>query len=158
MLTASLRHRRSARLAGFGVCMLAFAPASFATLGGNLSSVARDQKHLKATLQVSAGDRFSVHQMTAATGTKIREYATADGQVFAVAWQGPWRPDLRQLLGEYFADYQQAARTKRTGLNGPLASSSERLVIEMSGHPRAFYGRAYVPGLVPSGVQPADIQ
>ena len=107
---------------------------------------------------MSPSTGYSVHELKAATGTAVREYATADGRVFGVAWEGPWRPDLRQLLGEYFADYQEAGKNKRTGVNGPLVSSTPRLVIEMTGRPRAFYGRAYVPDLVPSGVEPDGIR
>jgi len=144
--------------ATLAVLVLALSPPSFAALGGDLSSVKQDQTRLKAKLQVSPGDRYSVHEMKAATGTTVREFATADGKVFGVAWEGPWRPDLRQLLGPYFSDFQEAAKSKRTGHNGPLASATQRLVIEMSGRPRAFYGRAYVPGLVPSGVEPAEVR
>jgi hypothetical protein len=146
-------------LPGLAAAVLFGLPRSgLAALGGDLSSVKADQAHLKASLQVSPSDRYSVHEMRASTGTTVREYAAADGKVFAVAWKGPWRPDLRQLLGEYFSDYQQAAKGKHTGHNGPLRSATDRLVIEMSGHPRAFYGRAYVPDLVPAGVEPADIK
>jgi hypothetical protein len=137
---------------------LALSPPCFATLGGDLSSVKSDQTRLKAKLQISPGERYSVHEMKASSGTTVREFATAEGKVFGVAWEGPWRPDLRQLLGSYFADFQQAAKTKRTGHNGPLASATPRLVVEMSGRPRAFYGRAYAPDLVPSGVEPADVR
>jgi len=138
--------------------LLVFPRPGLAALGGDLSSVKKDQARMKGSLQVSGGDRYSVHEMKAATGTTIREYATPDGKVFGVAWEGPWRPDLRQLLGAYFGDYQQAAKRKRTGHNGPLSSATSRLVIETSGHPRAFYGRAFVPDLVPAGVEPAEIQ
>jgi hypothetical protein len=144
-----------ASAAASALCALGLSFPCFATLGGDLSSVQQDRTHLKASLSVSPSTGYSVHELKAATGTTVREYATADGRVFGVAWEGPWRPDLRQLLGEYFADYQEAARNKRqrTGLNGPLVSSTPRLVIEMSGRPRAFYGRAYIPDLVPSGVE-----
>ncbi|HYS11127.1 MAG TPA: DUF2844 domain-containing protein [Myxococcales bacterium] len=129
-----------------------------ATLGGNLTTVKTDQSRMKASLQVSSGDQYAVHEMKAATGTTVREYATPDGKIFAVAWQGPWRPDMRQLLGEYFTDYQEAAKGKRTGHSGPLASATDRVVIESSGRPRAFRGRAWVPDLVPAGVDPAEIR
>ena|ERR1700674_5389073 len=141
-----------------GLVTLALSAPSLATLGGDLSTVRKDQAHLKASLQVSPGTHYSVHEIKAPTGITVREYVTDSGKVFGVAWEGPWRPDLRQLLGAYFADFQQAAKSKRTGLNGPLSSRTQRLVIEMSGHPRAFYGRAYVPDLVPPGVQPAEIR
>jgi hypothetical protein len=145
-------------LPAVAAALLGLPSPAVAALGGNLSTVKQDQAHLKASLQVSAGDRYSVHEMKAATGTTVREYASADGTIFGVAWKGPWRPDIRQLLGEYFGDYQQAAKAKRTGHNGPLSSATSRLVIETSGHPRAFSGRAYVPDLVPTGVEPAEIR
>ena len=144
--------------AAFVLCAVGLSFPCFATLGGDLSSVQQDRTHLKASLSVSPSTGYSVHELKAATGTAVREYATADGRVFGVAWEGPWRPDLRQLLGEYFADYQEAGKNKRTGVNGPLVSSTPRLVIEMTGRPRAFYGRAYVPDLVPSGVEPDGIR
>jgi hypothetical protein len=155
-VSGRLLSRASAAAFALGAWGLSF--PCFATLGGDLSSVQQDRAHLKASVSVSPLTGYSVHELKADTGTAIREYASADGRVFGVAWEGPWRPDLRQLLGEYFADYQQAGKNKRTGVNGPLVSSTPRLVIEMSGRPRAFYGRAYIPDLVPSGVEPNGIR
>jgi hypothetical protein len=114
--------------------------------------------HLKATLRVSPSTAFTIHELTLGTGTTVREYARPDGRVFAVGWEGPWKPDLRQLLGEYFSDYQAAAKAKRTGHNGPLSSSTSRVVIEAGGRPRAFFGRAYVPDQLPSNVDPSEIR
>jgi len=139
------------------VTVVSSTPAQ-AALGGDVSSVQKDRARCKASLQLSPAAHHSVHELKAPTGTVIREYVTTDGRVFGVTWQGPWRPDLRQLLGPYFADFQQAAKAKRTGRNGPLSSRSSRLVIEMGGHPRAFRGRAYVPDLVPADVPEDEIQ
>ena len=139
------------------VTVVSSTPA-LAALGGDVSSVQKDRTRFKASVQFSPAAHYSVHELTAPTGTVIREYMTEDGHVFGVTWQGPWRPDLRQLLGPYFADFQQAAKAKGTGRNGPLSSRSSRLVIEMSGHPRAFRGRAYLPDLVPAGVSEDEIQ
>ena len=131
---------------------------ALAALGGDVSSVQKDRTRFKASLQLSTAAHHAVHELTAPTGTVIREYVTDDGRVFGVTWQGPFRPDLRQLLGPYFADFQQAAKAKRTGRNGPLSARSSRLVIEMSGHQRAFRGRAYVPELVPADIPVDEIQ
>jgi len=139
------------------VTVVSSTPA-LAALGGDVSSVQKDRARFKASLQLSPAAHHSVHELKAPTGTVIREYVTTDGRVFGVTWQGHWRPDLRQLLGPYFADFQQAAKAKRTGRNGPLSSRSSRLVIEMGGHPRAFRGRAYVPDLVPADVPEDEIQ
>jgi hypothetical protein len=55
----------------------------------------------------------TMHELQAPTGTKVREYLGNDGKVFAVSWQGPFRPNLRQLLGAYYDTYMKAARAAR---------------------------------------------
>ena len=129
-------------------------PAS-ASLGGDLSSVQTDQVRIRgAVMRVTRSDTFTVHEMRASTGTTIREYVSASGKVFGVAWDGPTLPDLRQVLGAYFSSYveaAQAARKKRAG-HGPIRIEQPTFVVEQSGHPRAFAGRAYVPQFIPAGM------
>jgi hypothetical protein len=123
-----------------------------ATLGQRLDSVEADRAEMQATRRVLEGTGYLVHELQAPTGTTVREYVGADGRVFGIAWQGPFIPNLRQLLGSYFEAYSQAAqdpRTRRPG-HGPLLVSLPQLVVESAGHPRAFYGRAYLPSLVPA--------
>ncbi|MDN7675550.1 DUF2844 domain-containing protein [Burkholderia oklahomensis] len=96
-----------------------------------------------------------------AGGTTIREYATRTGLVFAYTWDGPTSPNLRQLLGERFATYQSHAvstdaRT-RTGLHAGRVAQSD-FVVEAGGRMRAYVGRAWLPGAVPSGVSIDDLQ
>ena len=89
----------------------------------------------------------------------MREFTRADGAVFAVAWQGPARPDLRQALGPYF-DKLNAANPPRIrgGRHVPLSANQPDLVVRSGGHSGAFYGVAYVPGMVPAGVSPANLR
>jgi hypothetical protein len=135
------------------IVLLRPVPAS-ASLGGELSSVQNDQVHVKgAMMRVTGSGTFTVHEMRAATGTMIREYVSASGKVFGVAWDGPTLPDLRQVLGAYFAPYVQAvqsAQQKRVR-RGPFRIEESGFVVEQGGHPRAFTGRAYVPQFVPAG-------
>src|SRR5262249_22573807 len=71
-----------------------------ATLGSDVESGGADRVKMQgALLGISRGDRFDVHQMQSANGTTVREYVSTTGQVFAVSWEGPWMPDLRQMLG-----------------------------------------------------------
>ena len=107
-----------------------------------------------ALIQITDNTTYAVHEMRAASGTTVREFVSPTGTVFGVAWQGPVIPDLRQVLGTYFAAFiqaAQAARTKRGG-HGPLLIEDANFVVEQSGHQRAFSGRAFVPQLVPTGV------
>lgn len=103
---------------------------------------------------------YTVHEIRLPGGTRVREYVSVGGTVFGLAWQGPFRPDLQQLLGPYFDQFQKAAqvaKSKRAG-RGPLLVDTPGLVVHMGGHPRAFVGRAYVPGLLPSDFSVDEIQ
>jgi hypothetical protein len=111
---------------------------------------------MRAALRVSRNDAsYTVHELTAPTGTTVREYVSPAGKVFGVAWRGPYLPDFRQILGDYFAPVMQAPRKQRQG-RGPLEIRQPNVVFQSSGHMRAFFGRAYVPDLLPKGVS-ADI-
>jgi hypothetical protein len=91
----------------------------------------------------------------------VREYVNPSGTVFAVAWDGPWIPDLRQVLGDHFDRYQAAMQSRQHGARtgrGGVVIDEPGLVVQMSGHPRAFTGRAYLPALLPAGVQLESIR
>jgi hypothetical protein len=122
-----------------------------AVLGGRADSIAQDQAHMGAKLKVARARMYTVHEMRTDTGTVVREYVSPAGRVFAVAWQGPWVPDMRQLLGPYFEQYSRAAKAPRLG-HGPLLISEPGLLVQLAGHPRSFAGRALVPAMVPAGV------
>ncbi len=128
-----------------------------AELGGNVSTVQADQAHMKATLRVSQGAGYVMHEMQSQTGTVVREYASPTGQVFAVSWDGPFLPDLRQVLGSYFPQFAQAAQARRAH-GGPLIINEPGLVVESGGHMRSFFGRAYVPQMIPEGVRAEAIR
>jgi hypothetical protein len=136
-------------IVGFLVVM--FALPAVAELGGSLATIQADQEHMKGTRRVTSNAAYSVHEIQASTGTTVREFVSPAGTVFGVAWQGPWNPDLRQLLGQYFDQYAQAIQNKRAR-RGPVSIRQEGLVVEAGGHMRAFYGRAYLPQMLPQGV------
>jgi hypothetical protein len=142
--------------------MLTIVPSSaFAALGGSVTSVDADRVHVQgALMRIVRNDAFALHEIRSASGTMIREYVNGSGTVFAVVWDGPWLPDLRQVLGDHFDRYQAAMRARqsaKTG-HGVVAINDGGLVVQMSGHPRAFTGRAYVPALMPAGMQPESLR
>jgi hypothetical protein len=143
-------------LAVASISLLVAAP-SWAVLGEPEETVAADQEHLHGDLRSTVGDRFSVHEITSADGTTVREFASPEGIVFAVAWDGPFVPDLAQLLGTYFAEYQEAGRSPARQRR-PLAVRTEHLVVELGGHMRAFHGRVYLPAALPEGVSESDVR
>jgi len=141
--------------------MVALPLPAFAALGGDITSVRTDQVHMRgALLRITGADTSKVHEIQTPSGTLVREYVSPTGTVFAVAWQGPWMPDLRQLLGTYFEHYIQSAQAVRAhrSRHGPLVIKEAGLVVQQSGHPRAFVGSAYVPQLLPQGFDAAAIR
>jgi hypothetical protein len=145
--------------------MIAGAPVrARASLGGDAASVQADQIHLQGRRTIKAAASYSVHEIQGTAGTVVREYVSSEGKVFGIAWQGPWVPDMRQLLGSYFDQYaraNQSANQSQTGARirrGPMLVNEPGLVVQIGGHPRAFAGRAYVPEMLPSGVPAESIQ
>ena len=137
--------------------LLAVAAPAFAGLGGDVASIEADRVRMKASSQMVASPAYTVHEILTPSGTKVREYLSPAGQVFAVAWNGPFMPDLQQLLGPSYDIFQQAAQSRRNG-RGPLAVNHPSLVAHAGGHMRAFSGRAYVPLLVPANVSLDEIK
>lgn len=131
-----------------------------ASLGGTVASVQADRKMLQGTLQTTTkSDAYSVQEVRSPNGVVVREYVSTAGQVFAVAWQGPTRPDMQQLLGNYFQTFKSAIQAKRGRVvRGPMTLKQAGLVVQMGGHMRWLIGRAYVTGMVPSNVQLEEIR
>lgn len=143
------------------LCILVAPSTAFASLGGTVASVDADRVRAQgALMRIVQSDAYALHEIRSASGTMVREYVNGSGTVFAVAWDGPWLPDLRQVLGDRFDQYQAAmtANQRARKGRGVIAIDEPGLVVQMSGHPRAFTGRAYVPALLPQGIQLESIR
>jgi hypothetical protein len=142
---------RSLRSAAAVICLLAALPAQ-ASLGGGRDSIEKDGRYLAARMGAVAAPNHTVHLLTLPNGEVIREFARGDGVVFAVTWRGPARPDLRQLLGPRFDNVQAdnilpgGRRSRR-----PIAVRRPDFRLSSGGHSGAFWGTAFLPGLVPPG-------
>ncbi len=154
--------RSAVRWAGGAVGALSLLSAfpAHAVLGGNYNSVETDRLHMAAQVKTSAAASFSIHLLTLANGTRVREFTRGDGTVFAVDWHGPGRPDLRQLLGTYFDTMQadNAIPVGRRRTRQPLAVSRTDFVLRTAGHPGAFQGVAILPKLAPAGFSATDLK
>jgi hypothetical protein len=138
---------------------LAIPAGASASLGGSVATVETDRVQTKSALvRIQRIDKYSIHELLSPTGTTVREYYGSNGIVFGVAWDGEWAPDLRQLLGTYFDQYQRSVQTARRAARsrGRLAVADNGLVVQAFGHARSFSGIAYAPGLMPAGVT-ADV-
>jgi hypothetical protein len=152
---------RLARIAFLPLILIALPSIAFAALGGRVTSVDADRIRVEgALMRIVRNDAYALHEIRSASGTMIREYVNPSGRVFAVAWDGPWLPDLRQVLGDHFERYQavmQSRQRSRSG-RGAVLIDEPGLVVQMSGRPRAFKGRAYLPALLPAGLQLESIR
>ncbi len=128
-----------------------------ATLGEPETSLTSETQLNRASLKESDHGSYRVHEMQLSSGTVLREYAAADGKVFAVTWNGPFIPNLKQSLGSYFAEFSAAASAAR-GTRKHLLVRQPDLVVESAGHMRAHHGVAYLPQALPSGVSVGDLQ
>lgn len=137
------------------VAMLALPSAAPAALGGDAASVQADQSRLNAIVQTTPANDFTQFVLQLPSGTTVREYVSLAGPVFAVTWEGPSLPDLRQLLGSYFQQYLEAIQGGGTGAR---VIRQPGLVVYTGGHMRAFRGLAYVPQLQPQGVVSEHLQ
>jgi hypothetical protein len=144
---------------GLGVLIALVSPRmACATLGEPEASVQIDAVQLRGSIKDS-NDRslYRLHEISLPTGTSLREFVGLDGQVFAVAWSGPFPPNLRQAFGRYFDTYVTAAKNHRLDHNHLMVQQAD-LVVQARGHARAYSGLAYLPGSLPAGFALGDLK
>lgn len=141
---------KPSRTALYSLVLAAFPFGStLAGLGGAASSVDADRASLKGMVRVTSAPTFVVHEITTVNGLQVREYRSPGGKVFAVSWRGPRIPDLRQLLGSFYGEFAQAAASTPRYDHHHLSVTTSNVVVQSSGHTRSFFGRAWVPTLLP---------
>lgn len=138
--------------------LLALAFPAWASLGDNVTSIQTDKARMKGSLRSVAAQNYVTHEITVPTGQVVREFVSSDGTVFGVAWEGPFQPDLQQLLGSYFETMKQAVAAQQRHGHGPISIETSGFVYQQGGHSRNFHGRAYLPAAVPQGVDVSQIQ
>jgi hypothetical protein len=133
-----------------------------ASLGGDSSGIETDRmvmgaEHAAKQTPSSTGN-YTVHEIILPTGTLVREYASSAGVVFAVTWKGPFLPNLQQILGNHFQTLVAHQAQHTLVGHRSVSHHAADLVIESSGHPRSFVGRAYLPASIPAGITAQEIQ
>jgi hypothetical protein len=110
---------------------------------------------MHGVLQSTPMQRYELHEITTSGGTVIHEYMTLQGTIFAVTWRGPFPPNLQQLFGSYYQQFQEAALATTHLHGGPhrmLSVAQRDFVVREFGRMRSYHGKAYLPGLIPAGV------
>ena len=142
--------------AGGALAALGQAPLRPASTAATASVRAVQMLAAPPVLQTSL---YSVQEVQLASGTLVREYSNLAGVVFAVTWRGPVLPNLSELLGSHFSTFKQEVEQARaTGKRGgPVSISRPELVVSSGGRMRNFFGHAYAPALIPTGVNIDDL-
>jgi hypothetical protein len=130
---------------------------AWAALGDDVSSVDSDLRILGGERRILSNLGYSLHQITAANGSIVKEFVSPAGKVFGISWQGNSMPDLQQLLGSYMTEVQRAERTQTVRRRSVLIQTDD-LVFYNIGHLRSFQGHAYVRSLVPGNVTPEVVK
>ncbi len=138
------------RIVVSGVLAAAAAAPTLAALGGDAASVQRDGVSMKSAVRVTTSSGFAVHEIATPSGTVLHEFVGTDGKVFAVAWHGLVNPDLRQVLGSYYARYEEGAASAVHRSHRQLAIALPDFMFINTGRQRAFAGRAWVPAMMPA--------
>ncbi len=137
--------------------LLAYAGACHAALGGAPEDFGTANTTVAAYATV-AGANYRLRETVLDTGTRVNEYVSAAGVVFALTWEGPILPDLKALLGKYFdAMVAESASAPRAG-RARLGVNSPEVVINSGGRMRAFEGSAWLPAQLPAGFTPNDLR
>jgi hypothetical protein len=134
-----------------------FSPTARAALGDDVSAVAADQARLGATLRVHRRATYAIHELCAAAGAKLREFVNDEGKVFAVAWSGGFRPNLRDVMGAHYDRFIASRRGRRVA-RGIARIELPGMVVVMGGYLRTFFGHAVLTDLLPKGVAVEDLR
>jgi hypothetical protein len=130
-----------------------------AALGESADSVGSDQTALAAKrVSKTVRNGYTVQEL-GSDSVILREYVAPTGIIFAIAWNGLIHPDLTPLLGSYAGEYQTALRhTQREPGSRHRKIETDQIIVEKWGHMRNLQGRAYVPALIPPGVNVDEIK
>jgi len=146
-------------LIGIGLAVLMTVERVQGALGEAENSVTSDKKTLSTNRETTtAYDGYRVKQIDSDAVT-VREYISPAGIVFAISWKGLIHPDLAPLLGAYAREYEATLHqsTHQPGLRH-LNVQTNQIIVEKWGQMRNLQGRAYVPALIPPGVNVDEIQ
>jgi hypothetical protein len=120
--------------------------------------VSTDGQFLRGQVRDEVHQGYRLHIITDPGGTVVREYVSPAGIVFGISWQGPFVPNMQQLLGTYFTHLQQVEQSLTERHGGPLLIQKDNFVFISGGHMRSYRGRAYVPSLLPTNVSAEVVQ
>jgi hypothetical protein len=132
---------------------------SFASLGDSENTIGIDRMRMGARHQVDVMKQYTVHDLQAADGSRLRQYVAVNGTVFAVSWHTLYKPDLSTVLGRSYPSYATAAQAaaRRIGIQRRFRHEEADLVVQTTGHLNVFSGFAFRRSMLPVGLSPNQI-
>jgi hypothetical protein len=106
----------------------------------------------------AAGVRYTDVRRTLASQVVVHEFSDAGGKVFAVSWSGPFKPDLKELLGTHFDKYRELGARSERGDRSHLQVDTGEAIVVSTGRMGAFEGRAWLPASLPAGFDPQEMK
>jgi hypothetical protein len=83
----------------------------------------------------------------------------ANNTVFAIEWSGNEFPDLNEAVGAAcYQDYLLDLSTRQPGNHRHATSQLTSCTVATHGRPGQFFGRAYIPALLPLGFDLSSFQ
>ena len=111
-----------------------------------------------APATTAAGAPYTIHHRTLRNGVAVDEFVDAGGKVFALSWSGPFKPNLKRLLGRHFEPFRARGAARHGGPHSRLAVDTGDAVVVSEGHMGAFQGRAWLPSRLPAGFDTQEMK
>jgi hypothetical protein len=141
-----------------GLMVMTVSTWCWAELGGNKTEPIKDGLSLQRLQLRMTDDQYSVQELTLESGTVVKEYINASGQVFGVSWHGPFKPDLRLFLGDATLNRLNPSHNHKILDHHHASILSHDLIIMSRGMGRSFSGKALSPLLAPASLGIDQIQ
>jgi len=127
---------------------------AFAGLGEAESSISTDRIRMNARRSVAVTPQYSVHDLQAADGSRVRQYVAANGMVFAVTWHTLYKPDLSVVLGSSYSAYATSAQAaaRRPGIQRRFRHEGLDVVVQSTAHLNVYSGFAFRRSMLPRGL------
>ena len=136
------------------------ADSAWAGLGEMKPSVTQSVAKMVARRSASLRTGYSVHDTIFPDGSQTPEFVSMGGVIFAVRWNAQHKPNMADLLGSSYMEYDSMARkmTASGRLQRNFRHDGNDFVINSTSHLHVFSGLAYRVALMPPGLRPDQLE
>lgn len=121
-------------------------------LGGSIAAYAEiggppDPRTVPARILAQGDGKAVIVRERVSGSLRVQEYLW-NGKVFGTCWTGARMPNMKNLFGSRYVEYEAAH--KQRILRGESVMTSD-MVVQTGGHMRDLHGVALIPSLAPPG-------